>query len=72
MEKLKRTTRAVALRTADLSWAVLTLVATMLIAARALFDHRLVSRYIEFTVYVLTSVAAIARVIIAKQVNEEE
>ena len=71
MEKLKRT-RAVALRTADLSWAVLALVATMLIAARAVFDHRLVPRYIEFTLYVLLSVAAIARVIIAKQVNEGE
>ena len=71
MEKLKRT-RAVALRTADLSWAVLTLVATMLIVARAVFDHRLVPRYIEFILYVLWSVAAIARVVIAKQVNEVE
>jgi len=71
MEKLKRT-RAVALRTADLSWAVLTLVATMLIVARAVFDHRLVPRHIEFTLYLLISVAAIARVVIAKQVNEVE
>jgi len=61
--------RAAALKTVDVSWAALTLTAATLITSRALFDHHLVPRSVEVAVFVLAAVAAIVRLLIAKQIE---
>lgn len=62
----------IALRAADASWAVLALLSVAFLTSRALFEYRLVSRSVEFAVWIFALVAAIARVFVAKRITRGE